>query len=150
MLISLLSLSLVHLGGACKDYEANNPRFYCDDIVKWQVSSETQESAWALNKKAYSLYYDLKTRYVENSNSSAPSLSCLAVAREFFCAYSFPYCKDEINDPERGVCTFLCDIFKKRCPDEPHDTYCKNSRSTDCSYSGMLVAGLAGVLLFWL
>lgn len=150
MLILLLSFLLLSPALSCKDYEANNPRFYCDDIVKWQVSTDTQENAWALNKQAYSLYYDLKTRYVENSNSSAPSLSCLAVAREFFCAYSFPYCKDEINDSKRGVCTFLCDIFKKRCPDEDHEKYCKNSKSTDCSYSRVLSAGLAAVLLCWL
>ena len=150
MLISLFSLYLLSLSSSCSDYEPNNPRFYCDDIVKWQVSAEVQEGAWALNKQAYSLYYNLKTRYVENSNSSAPSLSCLAVAREFFCAYSFPYCKDEINDPKRGVCTFLCDIFKKRCPHEDHDTYCKNSKSTECSYAGFLSAGLAGVFMFWI
>jgi hypothetical protein len=146
-MIYLVFLLLMIFTHGCKKYETNNPRFYCDDIVKWKVSTETQENAWSLNKQAYSLYYDLKTRYVENKNSSAPSLSCLAVAREFFCAYSFPYCKDEVNDPNRGVCTFLCDIFKKRCPDEDHHKYCKNSKSQDCSFGKYFVLGLLFALI---
>lgn len=130
---------------ACSDYEANNPAFYCDDIVHWPVSSSVQSSAWTLNKKAYSLYFDLKTRYLDKNDTNAPSLSCLAVARQFYCAYSFPYCKDSVNEPERGVCTFLCDIWKNRCPDEPYDIFCKNKASTDCSFSVLL--SFAGFLL---
>lgn len=130
---------------ACSDYVANNPAFYCDDIVQWPVSSRVQSNAWTLNKQAYSLYFDLKTRYLDNNDTNAPSLSCLAVARQFFCAYSFPYCKDDINESERGVCSFLCDIWKNRCPDEPYDLYCKNKASTDCSFSVYLK--FLGVLL---
>ena len=142
MIFIVVSFVLV---SACSDYEPNNPAFYCDDIVHWPVSSSVQSSAWALNKKAYSLYFDLKTRYLDKNDTNSPSLSCLAVARQFYCAYSFPYCKDDVNEPERGVCTFLCDIWKNRCPDEPYNIYCKNKASTDCSFSVFL--SIAGFLL---
>ncbi|OMJ82534.1 hypothetical protein SteCoe_16765 [Stentor coeruleus] len=144
----MLFLLLIVTSSACEVYEPNNPNYYCDDIVRWPVAVDVQENAWALNKKAYSLYYDLKTRYLESNDTNAPSLSCLAVAREFFCAYSFPFCLDDVNEPKRGVCSFFCDIWATRCPNEEYDLYCKNKASTDCSFSVALMTSVIVYLLF--
>lgn len=140
-------MALLISSEACATYEPNNPAYYCDDIVLWPVATDIQENAWTYTKKAFSLYHDLKTRYLEGSANS-PSLSCLAVAREFYCAYSFPYCADDINESKRGVCSFLCQIWKDRCPNEDYETFCANSVGTQCSFSEFLIITMAvGLLL---
>lgn len=70
----------------CVGYEKNNPEFYCDDLILWDVSNKVWDERWERNKGAYALYFDLKTRY-EQEEDNSPSLECLAIAREFYCAY---------------------------------------------------------------
>lgn len=79
-------------------------------------------------------------------NSNEPTLDCLAIAQEFYCAYSFPYCTD--TEPNRGVCNFLCDLWKNRCPAEPYDLYCGNNESTKCSNAADYLVGM--LILFTL
>ena len=133
---------------SCASYNGGNPAFYCDSIILWPVASDIQANAWELNKEAYQLYYAVKTKYLNESDPFAPTLACLAVAREFFCAYKFPYCKDDINYPHNGVCTNLCNIYKKRCPYEEFDLYCSNSPSSFCSFGSIIIISLVSLLLF--
>ena len=142
--MALLILLPVVVFSECVDYTANNPAFYCDDIVTWSVSKEVQEDNFNRSNDAFKLYYDLKTKYLARADSSDdPKLECLAVAREFFCAYKFPYCTTD--EPERGVCEFLCDIWRDRCPGEEYKTYCENSETERCSSS--LLLELTGFIL---
>ena len=119
----------------CIEYEKNNPEFYCDDLILWDVSNNVWDARWERNKEAYRLYYDLKTRY-ELDEDKSPDLECLAIAREFYCAYQFPYCHD--TEEERGICDFLCELWDSRCPDEEYDQFCKNSESQKCSWGGLV------------
>lgn len=113
-------------------------------MLTWDVSPAVWRTRFERNNQALQYYYYMRDRYNSNE-ANKPSKDCLAIAREFFCAYSFPYC-DSDDDPERGVCSFLCDIFESRCPDEDSSVYCDNSENSRCS-SGVALAALA---LSWL
>jgi hypothetical protein len=126
---------ITYVASTCIEYEPNNPPYYCEDIITWHVSQAVWDNRWSLNKQAYQLYFELKNKY-ELKEDDSPSLECLAVARKFYCSYSFPYCT--VDEEERGVCDFLCDIWEKRCPDEEYERFCKDSESSRCSWAGML------------
>lgn len=135
----ILYLLLPTVFSECMIYKEHNPAFYCDDIVTWPVSAKVESEAFERSQSAFKLYYNLKTKYLSEEDPK-PTLECLAVAREFYCAYSYPYCTD--SEEERGVCEFLCDIWKDRCPDEYDDKnfiLCNNSESKNCSYGNWAV-----------
>mmetsp|Transcript_23668 Transcript_23668/g.41926 ORF Transcript_23668/g.41926 Transcript_23668/m.41926 type:complete len:141 (+) Transcript_23668:1812-2234(+) len=129
---------------ACVEYEENDPPLYCEDIITWDVSPDVWKTRFERNNQALQYYYYMRDRY-NSDEENKPSKDCLAIAREFFCSYTFPYCDSE-DDPERGVCDFLCDIFEDRCPDEDSSVFCDTSESSQCSSA----IALAVVALSWL
>ena len=134
-------MALLQACQGCDFYNANNPMYYCDNIIYWPVAEDIQNNAFNLSKIAYANYYNLSTRYTQGGPNS-PSLTCLATAQEFYCAVAYPYCLDDVLDPHRSVCTNLCNIWKTNCPNEPYDIFCNNSVSTFCSFSVSLVASM--------
>ena len=54
---------------------------------------------------------------------------CLGISHQVLCAYYFPFCKDN-DEPERGVCDFLCDAWGERCPDDDWQNICEDSESS--------------------
>lgn len=49
-----------------------------------------------------------------------------------FCAWSYPYCEDDKEDP--AVCEFVCDLWIERCKneDKTYDKICKSIRDKKC------------------
>jgi hypothetical protein len=133
---------LVFTANACATYQSNNPAFYCDNIVVWPVASDIQNNAWNLSKQAYVMYYNLKNKYLDPNQTNPPSLNCLAVAQQMYCAYMFPYCLDDVNQPHRGVCANYCGIWANRCPYEDYATFCTNPPTTFCSDSPYLLISM--------
>ena len=78
-----------------------------------------------------------------------PDNDCLAIARYVICAYHFPSCtdKDEVETP---VCDWVCELFKRRCPNERtlQDKLCSLSseRKTCSSAKESLTVFTFGVL----
>jgi hypothetical protein len=111
-------------------------------MITWDVSDEVWKTRFDRNNQALNHYYNMRDRY-NSDDSDKPTLDCLAISREFFCAYSFPYC-DSDDDPERGVCSFLCDIFEARCPDEDSSPFCESSEGSRCS-SALVLGGFGSL-----
>lgn len=126
---------------ACYDYQANNPPLYCDNQVSWSISDTLDP--WVQSHQAFQHYHRLKESYLAQ-NDSSPTLDCLAIAQQFYCAYEFPYCDSE-EEPTRGVCSFLCDLYKTRCPADDYDYFCANREDIKCSFS--LYFALSSLLL---
>ena len=89
------------------------------------------------------LYFTLKEKYLAGNSTT----DCLAVAREFYCAYSYPYCLDDVNDPHRGVCQNLCSIWASRCPNEEYNLFCENAPTTDCSKAQYFIISILLALM---
>ena len=139
----ILALLLGLAASQCVEYQKNYPSYYCDDFLDWEVSSAVYEERWQRNKEAYERYFDLKTRYLNKGDEDHPKLECLAIARKFYCAYSFPYCTHD--EPQRGICEFLCELWKDRCPEEDYEAFCASKESEKCSFSNAL--GILALLI---
>ena len=138
MLASIVLGMVWGVAATCDQYSAQDPPLYCDNQVTWTISHDLDP--WTQSHKAYQLYYNMKVRYLAQ-DADSPSLDCLAIAQEFYCAYSFPYC-DTDADPSRGVCSFLCALYRDRCPGEPYDFFCNNTQSTKCASGRDMLVGL--------
>ncbi|CAG9331138.1 unnamed protein product [Blepharisma stoltei] len=129
---------------ACVDYPSSDPPLYCDSVVTWPVSDTIANNVFEQNRYAMELYRNLKQRYLDLSTKD-PTLDCLAVAYQFYCSHAFPYCTD--TEPTRGVCHFLCAIWKDRCPKEPHAFFCSNNETSHCSNAVSLMSSLLLIYL---
>jgi len=141
---ALLPLTrLLLLSATCYDYQARDPPLYCDNQVTWSISDTLDP--WVQSHQAFQHYHRLKEAYLA-SNGTSPTVDCLAIAQQFYCAHQFPYCDSE-QEPSRGVCSFLCELYKLRCPAEDYDYFCATKEDVKCSFSRYFA--LFGLMLLY-
>ena len=81
------------------------------------------------------MYKELYQRYLGPEVN--PTVDCLGIARVIFCAYQYKYCDTSDGKESQVVCTFLCDTWLDRCPDETelYKKMCHNTRGERCSFA---------------
>ncbi|KRX06427.1 hypothetical protein PPERSA_05040 [Pseudocohnilembus persalinus] len=122
---------------------------YCGSLMttNWKISEEKYNNYQTYDAEAlanYKTLYQKWKNYGEGTGDTTfdgPGNDCLGIGRALYCAYSFPYCEDGQDKP--GVCDFLCDLWKYRCPDEDeeYDKLCANKRGKNCADGQILQMG---------
>lgn len=136
-------VTFLRASATCYEYQARDPPLYCDNQVSWSVSDTLDP--WVQSHNAFQRYHRLKEAYLASEGSS-PTVDCLAIAQQFYCAFEFPYCDSE-QDSRRGVCSFLCELYQQRCPAEDYDYFCAAKEDVKCSLSRYFALG--GLMLLY-
>jgi len=129
--------------------------YYCADLVTYPISEATAITAQSRHTAAKSAYKTIADKWRANkaaggSSTNNPTADCLGIARFVMCANQFRRC-----DTDRGdglpVCSFLCTLLKRRCPDETtyYDEICSDTTDNNCSSAGRLsVSVIVSIISF--
>ena len=136
---------------ACWDVGLQDESMFCYGAITWPIDEENYYNAHKQDQKAKDMYRALLFKwYDKKAEMDEPSNNCLAIARAHFCTYNFPKCVS-YKQAKQPLCTFMCDLFKMRCPEEDDFTCnevseepkaCSSARSniSKQTVSGILLA----------
>ena len=139
---------------ACWNIQLQDESMFCFGAVTWPIDEENYYNAQendALAKKWYrALLFKWYSR--KNPDQDEPTNDCLAIARSIYCAKAFPKCVS-FEKPKQPLCTFMCDLYLERCPNENQDLVCStmSDEALACSkgmkrYASIGIAGLVSIL----
>lgn len=95
----------------CWTLPLKNTDLFCYGVVTWPISESVFRRHEELDQLAKRDYQVLMEKWEkEGSTSKNPTNDCLAISRDFFCAYYIPKCGDA-ERLEEPLCTFYCDLF---------------------------------------
>ena len=86
------------------------------------------------------MYRTLLSKWRNKANADDdPTNDCLAIAREVYCAYSIPNCKDQDNviipsslivlQVAMPLCKWICDLWSDRCPNVNSNPFISSRKS---------------------
>ncbi|TNV85264.1 hypothetical protein FGO68_gene15235 [Halteria grandinella] len=122
---------------SCWNVELDDETLFCYGAVHWPITYELYKNAGDYDAKAKSDYKQLLSKWREtqlNTQLTDPSNDCLAISRDFYCAYYFPKCADDQNQAT-PMCDYLCAIWLLRCPLESQSYCVVQSSEKTCSLS---------------
>jgi len=128
--------------------------YYCADLITYPISEETAMVAMSKHSAAKAGYTSIVNKWRVNkaagaSSSENPTNDCLGIARFVMCAHQFRKCDVEYGE-KLPVCSFLCTLLKRRCPDETsyYEEICSDTTDENCSSAGRIGVGLVSIITF--
>ena len=112
------------------------------------INEETYYNREELDNNARRMYRELLQKWSmrEDPDNDNPTNDCLGIGRQLFCTHNFRRCRDYLA-PKQPICSFMCELFKIRCPEEKENFALLCSETNDeesCSHASYL-----GIALSW-